>query len=273
MTKKDKECVAPISVVCPTYNSALFVNRMFAAITKQTTPPSEVCVCDDGSTDGTISLLQELIKNYKGPTKFTILQSSHQGPGAARNQAIKIVREPWVAFLDSDDEWEKTKISAVMKSISKHPDANFLCHSEYRINFSGQKSESLYYQKYRHEQSLSKQLYKGNLFSTSAVVCKTSLLQERGLFSETYLSAQDYELWLRLAPFIKLVFMPDILGSYIERQGNITSQKFLMRLKNEVKIAWCYRNYVNGTVLIYRLLRIMGSFLFQASQYFRKRSV
>ena len=116
--------------------------------------------------------MEQRIEEYDGPVNFKVIKSAHQGPGAARNQAITLASQPWIAFLDSDDEWEKTKIATVLDFISTYPEANFFCHSEYRVNLSGEVSQSLYYKKYLGAKPLPNQLYIRNLFSTSAVMCK-----------------------------------------------------------------------------------------------------
>jgi len=100
---------------------------------------------------------------------------------------------------------------------------------------------SLYY---KPEISLITQLYKRNLFSPSATVCNINLFQRKGYFDEELSSSQDYELWLKLASIMRPFFIPEILGVYYQRDGNISSKKRFKRLKNLLKVLFRYRTKV-----------------------------
>ena len=117
-----------------------------------------------------------------------------------------------------------------------------------------------YYKKYDSNTPLFKQLFRANLFSTSAVVCKRCLLEDVGGFDEGLMSAQDYELWLRLSPKITPHFLPECLGEYIHREGNITSTSINRRITNELKIAFRYRDMASKKDLFLRITRILLSF-------------
>ena len=58
------------------------------------------------------------------------------------------------------------------------------------------------------------------------------------------MSAQDYELWIRLSPFIRPQFINEVLGKYIERDGNISSNNLILQFKNEIIIALMHRRLV-----------------------------
>ena len=73
------------------------------------------------------------------------------------------------------------------------------------------------------------------------------------------MSAQDYELWLRLSSLdsnatqkINLLFIKEILGEYVERKGNITSGKLFSRLKNDIKISLKHRKDIPIRIVFLR---------------------
>lgn len=253
--------VPRISVICPTFNSSAFIEKTLATVFFQSLPVYEIIVSDDGSTDGTLDIVENIFKEQGSQFKCKLLKNSHLGPGAARNAGIRSAQGDWIAFLDSDDLWFPEKIKEVMIVINKHSDINFICHNENRVSQKkGIRSVIEYHARYQVDISLFKQLYYSNIFSTSAVVCRKSLLLENGLFDVSLMSAQDYELWLRLSQHIKLHFLSHILGEYLERNGNITSGSMLMRIRNEIKIAYKYKNKVSTIEILIRLFRIFGSF-------------
>lgn len=220
-----------VSVVCPTYNSREFVERSLGSVLAQTIPPFELVVADDGSTDGTPDLVEQVV-GRDAPCDVRLLRQHHRGPGATRNAGVRAARGMWIAFLDSDDQWDPQKIARVLGAIAAYPAVNFFCHSETHVRLDGSRELLDYGARYRPQESLPRQLFRNNLFSTSAVVCRRDLLVQRGLFDETLPSAQDYELWLRLSQWLRVHFLRESLGYYIDRPGNITSMPSVRRLGN-----------------------------------------
>ena len=108
------------------------------------------------------------------------------------------------------------------------------------------------------------QLYECNQFSTSAVICRRSLLLENNGFDEHLRNAQDYDLWLKLSRHIHLHVIEKILGEYTIRDGNISSGPLFARLRNEFKIAFRYSADVSVVKLVKRVSRILLSFWLQA---------
>ena len=252
-----------ISVVCPTFNSALFVENTLASVLTQKLPPHELIISDDGSSDNTVEVVENYLRKYSVAFSWRVIRNSHRGPGATRNVGILNAEADWIAFLDSDDLWEENKLELIANAINSNPDVNFICHDELCIEKNGNTFNLIYGDRYRLDRSLTSQLYLANMFSTSAVVCRRDLLIEHGGFDETLFSAQDYELWLRLSQSIRPLFVRKILGRYVIREGNITSGNLLGRMRNELRVAWMHRAMVPPALVITRFARIIISFLRQ----------
>lgn len=215
---------------------------------------------DDGSSDDTVAKIKNYIDRFEGAVSCQVIEGSHRGPGAARNQAIQAASTDWVAFLDSDDLWTPEKLKEVEAAIRSQPDANFFCHDETKIHRDGRRSSLIYGQRYRENYPLPQQLYIANMFSTSAVVCRKEIIMWCNGFDETLMSAQDYDLWLRMSPYLRPFFIRKSLGTYIERPGNITSGSVRSRLKNEILIAWKYHAMVPLLYFFIRICRILASY-------------
>ena len=256
-----------ISVICPTYNSGSFIEKTLKTLIIQTQLPHEVIISDDGSSDNTIKLVEQFILNHKTSISWKVLKNTHKGPGAARNSAIRVANGEWIAFLDSDDLWIKDKIKTVSCAIKNYPNSNFFCHNELFISKSGRTRILEYGQRYHKDRPLLPQIYLANMFSTSAVVCKSELLRSNFYFNETFMSAQDYELWLRLSPIITPIFIKDILGKYVERTNNISTNNLWKRLNNEIRIIFIYKNQVSTFLVILRLFRVFLSYTRQFFKY------
>lgn len=234
-----------VSVVCPTYNSSKFIGKTVESILSQSLLPNELILVDDGSIDNTVKVLKNIASAYNGAVQIKIIGNKHLGPGATRNTGINACENEWVAFMDSDDIWEKNKLENISIAIKNNPKANFFCHNEKIKNLDNTENVINYANGYSFDKSVSDQLYKRNYFSTSAVVCKRDLLVKWKGFDESLSSAQDYELWLRMSDDLIPVFVPDILGYYIMRKGNISTSKFWKRLLNMIRIKLKHRTKVS----------------------------
>lgn len=252
-----------ISVVIPTYNSSEFIERALNSVFSQSELPNEIIISDDGSVDSTLKKVRDIVKTNRMEKICKIILNSHSGPGAARNKGILAASKDWIAFLDSDDFWHVDKIKEVKKQCSSDSEINFICHNEILINYRGKKIFSKYSIRYDSNKSLFDQLYERNMISTSTVICKKEILLNHGLFNENLMSAQDYELWLRIANNIKLEFLEGYYGYYVERKGNITSENKFIRFKNDFYISHLYSNKVSIYKYIMRIIRILASYILQ----------
>ena len=88
-----------ISVIIPTYNRVSVIQRALDSVFRQTFPPTEVIVIDDGSMDETAAMITT---NYPA---VRLLPQKNMGISAARNAGIQMAKADWLALLDSDDEW------------------------------------------------------------------------------------------------------------------------------------------------------------------------
>lgn len=106
-----------ISVIIPAYNAAAVIQKTIDSVLGQTTPPDEILVFDDGSTDDTAVILE----SYK--PRVTVFKQSNQGVAHARNFLCARARGDILAFLDADDTWHPCYLAVQKKTIESHPSA------------------------------------------------------------------------------------------------------------------------------------------------------
>jgi teichuronic acid biosynthesis glycosyltransferase TuaG len=254
---------AAVSVICPTFNSAKFVDRALESVLSQTERPLEVIVVDDGSTDDTVVVARRAL-DRRPEVPGTVVETPHRGPGVARNSGVRRARGSWIAFIDSDDAWHPRKLEVVGRTITAHPDVNLVCHGEERVLLDGTRRQLDYGAWYDPHRPLPPQLYARNFLSTSAVTCLRQLLEDTGLFDEALMSSQDYELWLRMSPKMRPVFVREILGTYHDRAGSVSSGRAWRRWLNLLRIALRHRDKVGWLATARRLARLTASFGAQA---------
>ncbi len=212
-----------LSIIIPTYNSEKYIERTLLSVFNQTYNRYEVIVSDDGSNDKTITIVREIFDRYKDKNT-RLLINEHRGPSTARNKGIESAKNEWIAFLDSDDLWLPQKLQRVAGFIVKNPEVNLICHNEIWKRDAG---DILFDYANNFDRKIHPflSLYRRNTLSASATVIKKGLLERAGLFDPEMPSAQDYDLWLRIAMLseLRLEYISETLSYYFTTEGNISS--------------------------------------------------
>ncbi|WP_312518694.1 glycosyltransferase [Anaerospora sp.] len=99
-----------ISVIIPAYNREKTIEYAINSVLEQTYLPYEIIVVDDCSTDNTKTIVANIKKNSIKVKIHYICLKANAGAQVARNEGVKFARGKWIAFLDSDDIWEKNKL-------------------------------------------------------------------------------------------------------------------------------------------------------------------
>lgn len=107
-----------ISVVIPLYNKEPYILRAINSVITQESPPSEIIVVDDGSTDSGGEVIRSL-----NDSRVRYISQVNTGECAARNRGITEARYPLIAFLDADDEWKPDFLSRIYKLAALFPEA------------------------------------------------------------------------------------------------------------------------------------------------------
>lgn len=237
------------TIIIPTYNSEKYIEKTLQCVINQSYKYYELIIVDDGSNDNTVNVVINFFKNNSN-ISYKILAQNNSGAGSARNRGIRNAKYSWIAFLDSDDLWDKNKLYVVNEYILKNKNCNFLCHNESFLELNGNKSINNYSKNFNFNYPLVKQLFVRNFFSTSAIVCSKKILLKNLGFNESLKSAQDYEMWLRMSKDISLIFINEVLGTYIMRNGNISTSNYWLRLYNIIKIKIIHRKKVSLLIFI-----------------------
>lgn len=106
--------VLPPSITCviPAYNREASIGRAIRSAMDQLSPPVEIIVVDDGSTDGTKAAVDGF------GSRVRCITQENQGCASARNRGVHESQTEWVAFLDSDDYWTPSHLEKMNQAIS-----------------------------------------------------------------------------------------------------------------------------------------------------------
>jgi glycosyltransferase involved in cell wall biosynthesis len=119
-----------VSVVIPAFNAAATIRHTLSSVLAQTYQTFEVIVVDDGSSDGTSTIVEEFVNK---DSRFQIVRQINQGVGAARNTGIRKARGKYVTPLDADDLWFPEKLEKqVTRLVQGGPETGLVyCWSKY----------------------------------------------------------------------------------------------------------------------------------------------
>lgn len=115
--------MAKVSVIIPVYNAEKYLNQCISSIANQTMKDIEIIAINDGSTDNSLNVLDELSQRYKG--KLKIYTKENGGAGSARNIGIENANGEFIKFVDADD-YLKVDILEKMYNIAKEYDVSLV---------------------------------------------------------------------------------------------------------------------------------------------------
>lgn len=199
-----------VSVIIPTYDRADFLREAIASVLQQDYPHVELIVVDDGSRDGTAAVVSGF------GTAVQYLWQANRGVSAARNRGVATSAGDLIAFLDSDDLWLPSKVTAQVAYFEAHPDMQ-ACHTdEIWMRRGVRVNERRIHRKQGGWQFLAS--LPRCLISPSAIMMRRTLWDRLGGFDETLPACEDYDLWLRLTAAVPVGFLPQRL--VVKRGGH-----------------------------------------------------
>lgn len=230
------------SIIIPNYNS-LFLRRAIKSVINQTYQNWEIIVVDNNSNN----FPQKTLEKFNDKRIFFYKINNDNIIAKSRNYGIKKASNEWIAFLDSDDTWEKNKLEVIKNTITKC-DADLLFHGMYYLpkKFGFLKKIILDKSNSIKEPLFNTLIKDGNKIANSSVVVKKSKLKKINFLSERKekFSWEDYDCWLRLAlDNNKFYFINKILGNCWVGSGRVSNYyQSYINCKNFMKI---YRLEIN----------------------------
>ena len=192
-----------ISVIIPTFNRQSELRRALRSVLRQTRQADEIVVVDDGSEDETREMVQTEFPRVK------YHYQSNRGVSSARNTGISLAMHPWIALLDSDDEWLPQKLDMQCAALQGQPEM-LLCHTDEIWIRRGKRVNPMH----KH-QKFGGYIYEKCLplcaISPSSVMLHRKLIDEIGLFDESLPACEDYDMWLRLCSRYSVLYIDEPL--------------------------------------------------------------
>lgn len=213
-----------LSIIMPSYNCGRFVEESIRSVQSQTYQNWELIFVDDCSTDDTISIVQRIQQADKRIRLFKNVYNS--GAAISRNHGLREAKGKWIAFLDSDDLWEPTKLEKQVR---------FMEENGYVFSYTS-------YQEIDSDGNLTgviisgpKHVTKKGMYSFCWPGCLTVMYDASkiGLIQiEDIKKNNDYAMWLKVCKKADCYLLDECLARYRRgRSGSISTHGYTTLIK------------------------------------------
>jgi glycosyltransferase involved in cell wall biosynthesis len=212
------------SIIIPTYNCADFIGQTVAMVQEQSFLDWELIVVDDGSTDRTWEILEELQRTNPKLQIFQRPEARLKGPSACRNIGVENAKGEYIAFLDSDDEWNADRLGNAWRFIEK---------TQSKALYSGAwviDHQRKYFREsrgIREGESLFDFVINGDAFAQTSTLIVKTYFAKKIRFPENVRFHEDFDYFMEVGEIVPWNFFPiqDILVHWEDNQSKKVNYK------------------------------------------------
>lgn len=210
------------SIIIPLYNKETHIKSTIQSVLDQTFQDFEVIVVNDGSRDGSKSVLASFSDD-----KIYYYEQENQGVSASRNLAISKAKSNYIALLDADDLWEPTYLETIYQLIQSFPEhyvfatsvlietPNDVIPSIYSID--NLKDNDVCVLDYFESSTIN------SLLTSSSVVLHKSVFEKIGIYNTSIKNGEDTDLWIRIGIHYQIVFKNQALVTYRFQEQSLSN--------------------------------------------------
>ena len=213
-----------VSVIMPVRNGEAFVELAVRSILLQSLGSFELIAIDDGSSDGTQSILAAIAA---GDTRVRLLSSGGRGIVEALNLGIMHSRSELIARMDADDIALPDRLERQIQFMRSHPGLVASGSSAVAIDVYGNETGTLDVP--LDHASLAARLVRGNALIHPTMIMRKQSVVDAGLYRQASAYAEDYDLWLRLEEIGELANLAEPTLKYRMHGGQVSKTKRLQQ--------------------------------------------
>lgn len=211
-----------VSIIMPSYNTGRYIAQSIQSVLAQTYPNWELLIVDDCSTDDTDQIVAPFLTD---PRISYRKNPRNLGAALTRNSAIRQAKGKYVAFLDSDDLWEKEKLQKQVAFMQEHGYA--FTFTDYTVRQNGKTLPYIF--------TGPKKIGKWKMFNYCYVSADTVMYdrEQVGLVQiEDLKKNNDYAMWLQIVQRFPCYRLAENLACYVRHDGSISSGSKLKLIKH-----------------------------------------
>ena len=202
------------SVIVPLYNKAPYIKKALGSVMDQTFKDYELIVVDDGSTDNSFSVAEDILKGSM--LDYQLIHQENAGVSTARNNGVAASHGEYICFLDADDWWAQTFLERMNWLINEYKEAGIYGSNYYYVK-NGQQRTCItnaetgiidYCKVYSERLAMP--------LTSISVSLSRHVFSEFGGFKPHIKLGEDFDLWIRIALEYKVAFLSEPLAFYFQ---------------------------------------------------------
>lgn len=213
IVSKDKQ----VSVVIATYNHAHLISRAIRSVLNQTYQNLELIIVDDGSTDNTEAVVNSI---YDERIRY-IRHEVNRGQPAARNTGIRASKGELIGFLDSDDRWLPEKLRRQVDKFASASDGTGLVYGGCMV-VSEETGKPMARSLPVIRGHSFKEMLKVDFVTSPTPLVKRQCFDKAGLFDETFVVGEDWDMWTRIAEHYEFDFVTEVVAEQFDSRAQMT---------------------------------------------------
>ena len=222
-----------ISVITPSFNQGNFIERTILSVIGQDYPNLEYIVVDGGSTDSTL----EVLRKYEARLRW--ISEKDKGQSDAINKGIRMASGDIIAYLNSDDVYEKGALKKAAGFFAANPSAMWVCGRCRIIDVFDKEARAAIT---RYKNFLLKRydyniLLITNFISQPATFLRMEAVREFGPFDVTLHRVMDYAYWVKVGGKYRPGIIDDYLAGFRVHGASKTSKEFWRSFREEYEVA------------------------------------
>lgn len=196
-----------VSVIIPAYNSMKYLPETLSSVLRQTFTDFEVLIIDDGSSDH----IESWAKAQIDP-RVKFISQANQGVSVARNTGINNAQGEYIAFLDADDLWQPTKLEKQVHCLDVNPEVGLVHTWILLVDEHSQATGNLWAS--QTQGHVWQELVEHNTIACCSVMARSSCFKQIGGFDASLRSAEDWDMWIRIAAEYPVAVIGEPLAFY-----------------------------------------------------------
>jgi glycosyltransferase involved in cell wall biosynthesis len=237
-----------VSIVIPVYNKAAYIQETLESALAQTYQNIEIILVDDGSTDGSLEIIQTYFEKY--PDKIILIDQENQGVSTATNAGIQASSGDYIQFLDADDLLSKEKIEFQLLMIKdKNWNVASICKWSTFYNDSDRIDDfglNIYSNFDSGIDYLLSAWNNAEMMAISSYLCSRELILKAGTWNENLTINQDGEFFCRVLLNCEEVIFENTQKVYYRKPGvsNVSQQKSYQASASLLESYRCYQREI-----------------------------
>jgi glycosyltransferase involved in cell wall biosynthesis len=208
-----------VSVLLASRNGERFLPEALQSLAAQTYTALEPILVDDGSTDRTGAILEELAASHPSAR---VLRTAGVGLASALALAAKEARGDYLARHDDDDRSHPERIERQVRYLTSHPEVAVLGTAAHMIDSEGRRIGT--HPVPQSPEEIRRTLRRAAPFVHGSVVMRRDAYEAAGGYRGAFRASQDYDLWLRIAPSTGMANLADPLYEWRLHDAGVFSR-------------------------------------------------